>query len=346
MACRTRPEPHDMTLFDHFAAQPDGYQFFQAMRVIEAHYADSPRMGEARTPREDPLRIGQAAELAFPTSAIQSYDREAGRPDRLINRFFGLFGPHGPLPLHLTKYARNRSRNQRDGTLVAFADMLTHRFAGILHRAWAEGQPAASYDRDGDLLSAKVSALSGHHGVHLQGRDALPDDMRRHFTAHLAMAQRTPEGLLAMIGHFFAAPVRLQEFVGGWLDLEPDDTWQLGRPARLGQTTSIGQRVWSRAARFRLIIGPLSRADYEKLLPGGASFARLQAILRAYVGSALECEVNLVLSGTEVPRAVLSGDPQGAVCLGYTSWLYSRDAESAGRVDATDLYLLPVQGAA
>ncbi|MEL6236605.1 MAG: type VI secretion system baseplate subunit TssG, partial [Pseudomonadota bacterium] len=32
-------------------------------------------------------------------------------PARLRNLFFGLFGPMGPLPIHLTEYARDRARN-------------------------------------------------------------------------------------------------------------------------------------------------------------------------------------------------------------------------------------------
>ncbi len=45
---------------------------------------------------------------------------EDGRPARLLVHFFGLFGPDGPLPLHLTEYARDRRRNDRDPTLPAF----------------------------------------------------------------------------------------------------------------------------------------------------------------------------------------------------------------------------------
>ena len=345
MASRSRSEPDDLTLHDLFRERADQFQIFQALRILEAQAPDAPRLGEARSPRDEPLRIGQAPDMAFPTSGIESYAPGApGRPARLINRIFGLFGPHGPLPLHLTKYARNRLRNQRDGTLVAFADMLTHRFVTLIYRAWREGQPAASFDRAQDALSDKVAALAGYNARGLRGRDAMPDNAKLHFAAHLALGQRTPEGLLAMVGQFFDAPIEIEEFVGTWLDLEPDDRWSLGRAAGLGglgQATSLGSHVWSRSAKFRLVIGPVPMADYTRLLPGGDGFARLQAIIRNYVGDTLDCDVRLVLRGADMPRLGLDG----AGRLGQTTWLRSLRDDDAPPADAGDLLLYPARAA-
>lgn len=343
MATGDRHRPGDLSLHDRLAERPEGHHIFQALRIIEAHHAEAPRLGESRRPREDAVRLGQEAELAFPTSAIASYKPgQVGAPGKLVNRFFGFFGPQGPLPLHLTEYARDRKRNHRDGTLVAFADMLTHRLLSLLYRAWRNGQPAASYDRAEDPLSDKVGALAGIHGKGLSDRDDMPDNARRHFAAHLALGQRTPEGLVAILSRFFDAPIRLEEFVGDWLELEPDDRWQLGRPAGLGQGTSIGSRVWSRSAKFRLCIGPVRRAQYERMLPGGASLKRLQSILRAYVGDTLDYEVRLILAGEDVPRAALDGEAR----LGQTSWMMGReDLDGPSRPDAGDLVLHPARAA-
>ena len=339
MAPRDRPRPDNLTLYDGFVARPEAHHLYQALRILEAHFAEAPRFGEARRPREEPVRLGQEAELAFPPSTIASYKPARGEaPAQLVNRFFGFWGPHGPMPLHLTEYARNRQRNHRDPTLVAFADMLTHRFMTLLYRAWRDGQPAASHDRPDDKLSAKVSALAGFHGDFLRNRDAMPDTLRRHFAAHLGQGQRTAEGLVSIVAEFFKAPVTLEECVGSWLSLEPDDRWQLGSAAALGQTTSIGSNVWSRSAKFRLRIGPLRQADYERMLPGGASFERLRAIVRTYVGDALDYDVNLVLAGQDVPRTCLDGGTR----LGQTSWSRLRDdGDAAPRPDADDLILSP-----
>lgn len=324
-----------MTHRDGLTDDPEGHHIFHALRVLEAHYADAPRLGASRRPREDRVRLGQEAELAFPPSTVAAFDGGSdARPARLTNRFFGLFGPQGPLPLHMTEYARDRLRNHRDPTMVAFADMLTHRLMSLLYRAWVSGQPAPNFDRDDDdRLRKLVAALSGYFHDALQGRDAMPDLARAHYTGHLGLGTKHPEGLEAILRGFFDVPVKVQEFIGCWLSLEPDDQWQMGQPAALGRDTSIGSRVWSRSAKFRLIMGPLSLNDYERLLPGTPSMDRVRAIVRNYVGDALDWEVQLILKGDEVPRAVMGGTTR----LGQTGWLDVEDRDA--RPDAGDLLI-------
>lgn len=341
MATAKGTGPDDLSLFDRLVEAPEEHHVFQALRVLEAHFSDHPRLGESRRPREDALRLGQEAELAFPPSTIAEFlPATKEGPARLTNRFFGLFGPQGPLPLHLTEYARDRKRNHRDPTLVGFADMLTHRMMSLLYRAWTEGAPAVSFDRDEDPLADRIAALSGYHGTGLQDRDAMPDLAKLHFTGILGQGTKTPEGLVALLSDFFRVPVQLEEFIGSWLQLEPDDRWQLGMGGGLGQSTSIGEKVWSRSAKFRLRIGPLSLQDYERLLPGGMALERLRAIVRSYLGDFLDWDVNLVLAGDAVPRASLGGSTR----LGHTSWVRSRPNPDQDQPDADDLFLYPGLG--
>lgn len=324
-----------LTHLDKLKDAPETHHIFHAFRVLEAAYPDAPRIGAARRPREDRFRFGQEAELSFPPSTVAAFEEPKGdQPGRLTNRFFGLFGPNGPLPIHLTEYARDRVRHHHDRTLVAFADMLTHRLMTLLYRAWRSGEPAPSFDRgDNDAFERKVAALAGYRNDAMRGGDAFPDIAKRHFAGLLAQGTKNPEGLRAILSGFFSAPVTIQEFVGSWLDLEPEDRWQLGTPAALGRTTSIGERVWSRGAKFRIRIGPLSLADYERLLPGGGALERLRAVVRSYVGDALDWDVNLVLKAGERPDPILGG----TVRLGQTSWIGADEALH----DSGDLYLAP-----
>ena len=338
MATGKRSGPDDLSHLDRLAASPEEHHVFQALRILEASFPDAPRLGESLRPREDKIRLGQEAELAFPPSTIASFSPPSDqKPGRLVNRFFGLFGPQGPLPLHITEYARDRFRNHRDRTIVAFVDMLTHRMMSLFYRAWSAGQPAPSFDRGDDPMAGKVAALAGYRGKNLQARDALPDLARLHIAGHFAQGARNPEGLVSILSGFFDAPVVLEEFIGSWLDLEPDDQWVLGIRAGLGRSTSIGQRVWTRGDKFRLRIGPLTLEDYERLLPGSASLDRLTATVRSYAGDALDWDLNLILAGDDIPRARLGG----ATRLGHTSWVASRREDDEQRPDAADLYLYP-----
>lgn len=333
MAAGTGSRTHDLTQYERFCQSPESYHIFFALRVLEARFADAPRLGESRRPREDAVRLGQEATMAFPRSTISEFrPPEADQPGRLTNLFFGLFGPHGPLPSHLTEYARERHRSFHDRTFVAFANMLTHRPMSLLYRAWAAGQTAASFDRGQDGgMERRVAALTGHLGKSMQDRDAMPDLAKRHFAGRLAQGAKTAEGLTAMLSAFFSVPVRLEQFVGSWLDLEQGDRWRLGGQTGLGQGTVLGTKVWSRGAKFRIRFGPLSAAEYRRMLPGGASLARLAAIVRNAVGDALDWDVNLVLKADEVPSAVLGKDTR----LGQTSWLGQRQTSA----DAAELFL-------
>jgi type VI secretion system protein ImpH len=325
-----------MSHFDKLKEDPQSFHIFHALRIIEAEHSDKPRLGESKRPKNDSIRLGQEAELAFPPTTIRSFEPQtATKPATLINRFFGFFGPHGPLPLHLTEYARERHINHGDTTLTSFANMLTHRFMSLMYRAWVKGQPAVDFDRgEGAQFESHIAALAGHHGSALRNRDAMPDLAKRHLVGHLALGPKNGEGLIAMLSAFFDAPFRLQEFVGSWLDLEPDDQWQLGAEGGLGQTTSIGTRVWSRSAKFRVLVGPLSLKDYERLMPGGESMNRLGAIVRNYCGDSLDFDVNVILKGDEVPKAILGQQTR----LGQTSWVGERPRTN----DADDLFLEPL----
>ena len=336
MAPRDGDGPDHLTHLARLKAHPEKHHIFHALRIIEAAHPDAPRLGESRRPREDVVRLGQEAELSFPPSTIRSFEGpetkgDRRKPGRLINRFFGLFGPNGPLPIHLTEFARDRQRNHRDHTFVAFANMLTHRMMSLLYRAWAAGQPAPSFDRPNDGVERKVAAIAGYHGTGMRGRDGFPDIAKRHFAGHLAQGPKNAEGLVSILSSFFEAPVSIEEFVGSWLELEETDRWSLGARTGLGQATSIGSQVWTRSAKFRIRIGPLPLVEYERLLPGSPSLARLHSIVRSYAGDALDFDVNLVLREEDVPAAQLGTSTR----LGQTGWLGPRKETG----DAEDLNL-------
>lgn len=336
MAPGHRPGADHLTHLSRLEETPEKHHIFHAFRVLESAYPDAPRIGESRRPRDDRVRFGQEAELSFPPSTVAGFKAPTGdKPGRLTNRFFGLFGPQGPLPLHLTEHARARLRHHRDPTFIEFANILTHRLMTLLYRAWRSGQPAPSFDRgDSDGIERKIAAIGGHHGTHLRGRDDFPDLAKRHFAGLLAQGPKNAEGLVSILQAFFGARVEVEQFVGCWLELEPDDRWQLGKaPAALGQTTSVGERVWTRGSKFRIRIGPLSLEDYERLLPGGGSLNRLRAIVRNYVGDALDWDVNLILRHEDKPAPVLGQ----TVRLGQTGWI----GQDKTQQDADDLYLEP-----
>jgi len=314
VASDERKKAGDLSRFEAFKDNPEKYHIFQALRLIEAAYADKPRLGRSRRPKQDAIRLKQRVDMAFASSTVARFvpqDAQTGEPGELAQFMFGLFGPNGPLPLHFTEYAYNRQRSFRDPTFKAFGDMFHHRMLSLFYRAYASGEPTSSFDRKGEVdpFAQKVAAFAGLKGAALADRDAMPDLAKLRYAGRLSHGTRNEEGLLALISGFFGAPATMESFVGTWLELDPKDTWELGnphKPAKLGQSCSIGSKVWTRQAKFRFRVGPVGLAEYKRLLPGGDSLKRLKALVNNYMGEAMMWDMNLVLRKGEAEPAMLA----------------------------------------
>ena len=314
MASDERKKAGDLSRFQALKENPEKYHIFQALRLIEAAYAERPRLGRSRRPKQDAVRLKQRIDMGFASSTVARFvpqDEKTGEPGELAQYMFGLFGPNGPLPLHLTEYAYNRQRSFRDPTFKAFGDMFHHRMLSLFYRAYASGEPTSSFDRTGEVdpFAQKVAAFAGLRGAALSDRDAMPDLAKLRYAGRLSHGTRNEEGLLALISGFFGAPATMESFVGTWLELDPKDTWELGnphKPAKLGQSCSIGSKVWTRQAKFRFRVGPVGLADYKRLLPGGDSLKRLKALVNNYMGEAMMWDMNLVLKAGEAEPAMLA----------------------------------------
>jgi type VI secretion system protein ImpH len=343
MASTNRPASDAVALEQALKEQPYKFGFYQALRRIECIHKDKPRLGASSRPVDDDVRLAQEPSLAFAPSTLASFKtRRAGDVSELAVYFFGMFGPNGPLPLHLTEYARDRIRNSDDPTFSEFLNMFHHRMLSLFYRSWANAQPTVNFDRpDQDRFSTYVGALFGLGMPSLRNRDEIPDLAKLHFAGRLASQTRNAEGLAAMIKRFFNLPATIEQFVGEWLKLPEDCFCRLGvspQTATLGVNIAIGERVWQCQQKFRIILGPLDFEDYERLLPGRESGKRLRALVRNYVGDGMNWDVNLVLKNQKVPPMRLGQDS----LLGWNTWLGKR----SGDEDVQDLILEPMKATA
>ncbi|OYU89442.1 MAG: type VI secretion protein, partial [Burkholderiales bacterium PBB5] len=142
MAQPPTPDDRLATLMAALASEPWRFDFFQALRQIDARQPQRPRLGTARRPADEAVRLGQTPAMSFAPATLHGLRQpEGGGVPRIDVRFFGLFGPNGPLPLHLTEYARERQLHHGDETLARFADLFHHRLLLLFYRAWAQAQP-------------------------------------------------------------------------------------------------------------------------------------------------------------------------------------------------------------
>ncbi len=339
MAGTDRHSDSAVALYRELQDKPWAYHFYEAVRRIDCAHPDRPRTGHAARPEVEPVRFGQEASLAFAPSGLASFlPGEDGRAARMEVLFFGLLGPNGPLPLHLTEYARDRLRNSGDPTLTRFLDVFHHRMLALFYRAWACAQPTVEFDRpDADRFAAYVGSMFGIGMPSLRGRDGVQDLAKLHYAGRFAVQTRNAEGLEAILSGFFRLPVRIIQFIGQWLELPEQSHCRLGESPEtgaLGVTAILGAYVWETQHKFRIVFGPLDQAHYERLLPQGDSLPRLVALVRNYIGDQLNWDVEMILRKEEVPALELGR--QGR--LGWTTWLVSKPPDQ----DARDLRLHPL----
>ncbi len=306
------------------------YDLFQLLRRVDAQAGGHYALGRAPLPRYEPLRLGQQPSLSFSAAqiaAITAYGSQAGlRQVDIVG--FGLFGPNGPLPLHLTEYAYQRWQQEKDPSLSAFADIFHHRLIMLFYRAWADAQQCVSFDRmDNRRFDDHVAYLIGI-GEPAQ-RDALPDAKTHYYMAgHLTRYPRNSEGLRSILRHFFSVPVTVRENLFQWLTLPQDmrlRLWSANQEIRLGDPRVLGLGAPDRQYRFAIDIGPLSWQQYREWLAQASQtpgkLVQLRAWVRHYVGIEYAWEVRLILHRDGYRGCELgAGQPLGQCCwLGYNT---------------------------
>jgi type VI secretion system protein ImpH len=328
MALTHRTATRALTIQQELHRAPYDFDFYSALRLLECAYPDNPRLGESLRPGDDPIRMGQQASMAFAPSTLADFTPpKEGRAAHLDVLFFGLFGPNGPLPLHLTDYARDRLRNSDDPTFCAFTDIFHHRLLSLFYRAWANSQPVVHFDRpETDRFSTYVRSICGYGMPSLTERDAMPDMAKSYYTGLLSKQIKNAEGLESMLSDFFQLPVRIAEFVAHWMKIPEEGRFRLGESeatGSLGLTTILGTAVWDCQSKFRVILGPLDLEDFKRFLPGGDGLKQLSALVQNYIGKELDWDLNLILKKEQIPPVQLGVEG----LLGWTTKIVDKMPE-------------------
>ena len=317
---------------------PHRFDFYHAMRLIECTFPDAPRYGHAVRLSDDQVRLTQEPSLSFAPASLTKFEKQDdSEAHRLAVRFFGLCGPNGALPLHLTEYVRDRMRHHDDHTFASFLDVFHHRMLSLFYRAHADAQPTTHFDRpESDRFSVFVGSLVGLGTPSLLQRDAVPDLAKLFYAGRFGCQSKHPEGLREMLADFFGLPCEIEEFVGQWTEIPDSYSFQLGaneNTSTIGVACTVGSHVWDCGQKFRVKIGPVGWSDFVRMLPGGSSLDRLTALVENYIGQEFAWDLNLILRKEETPSWQL-----GEARLGQTMWM-----DNAGVTEDPDDFLLACQ---
>lgn len=340
-----RPDP---ALIQSLIERPAAFDFFQAVRLLEALGSASGRkpLGFDHEPRREAVRLRGVPSLAFPAGEIRDVRGlpagEGAPPPELRVTFLGFLGAAGVLPQHYTELAVRRVQ-QKDTAFVDWLDLLLHRTLSLLYRAWRKYRPVFSFEHaartpgSADPTLLALRALAGIATGGMQERQSVPDAALIYFAGHLSSRRRSASGLASLLHAWLGMPVHVRQFVGRWLPVEAEDQSRLpsgaqpqGRHARLGRSLFLGTRVRDVAGKARIEVGPLAHPAYLSILPGTPGHAQLRDLVRTYVGNGIDCDLEISFERDHLPAARLAGADSKGRGLGRDAWI--GDPRNARRI--------------
>lgn len=345
--------------------EPWKFEFFAAVQWLErlhrSQSAGAASVGASPNPQREFIRFVAQQQQSFAASDLAQLEREPLTESlsrwKLFVNMMGLTGPNGVLPSPYLQTALEQDRTARStsdqaeedqaSALLDFYNVFDHRAISLFYRAWAKYRLPAIYagcfDSPGltaddpvtTVLYSITGLATGAHGGRqaLRNRHRFPDEIVLYYAGAFSKWPRTAVTLRNVVAEYFRFPVEVQEFQPQSVELAPQEQSRTaskampeGQNAALGRTVMIGSRICLYGSRFRLRVGPLSRADFDSLLPESERFKTLVEFVKLYVGIDWDFDIQLVLRAEEVPASQLGGRDAPPAQLMRNSWMLTRPA--------------------
>ena len=292
------------------------FDFFQAVRLLEAFFPDAPPPGTSASPAAERIRFRPHPATVFPPADVRSVAL-SGEGAEVTVTFMGLYGVASPLPVYLYEDLATEA----DDTLPLrhFLDIFNHRLYSYFYRAWKKYRPGGAVGSRDDS-AARFLAVAG-----LGTPGALTDapvstGRLAGFAGLLNRRVRNAEGLHTLLSAFTdGLKVQVIENVVRRVRVTERPRLGSGRPAAtLGGSALLGATVLDAGGKFRVALGPMGMEDFEAYLPGGPRADALGYLIRLYAPDFLDFDVLLKLETRQMP-ALRLGDRNAR--LGENTWV-------------------------
>lgn len=323
---------------------PERYSFQQAIRLLEnAHRAaKAPRkaVGTDAGPADEVVRFTAQTGFSHPAgelTAVKADSRLAAQSRVPVNvevSFMGLTGPNGVLPDHYTALLLSRLR-ANDTALRDFLNLFNHRVISLFYRASEKYRQPLAFERAAadnktDGFTNVIRSLTGLTTPGQLGRTD-SDATALQFAGMFSREVRPAVALQAILRSYFDLPFRIDQFRGQWLRLDKDqqtrlrhDSSGMGHYNHLGVDAVLGERVRDVQGRFAVVVGPVSERQFRQFLPDEEALERMSQLVRRFVGTEFDFDIQFELEPKDVPQCLLGGDSSSSSRLGWNTWLHSQ----------------------
>lgn len=311
-------------------------QFHERLRQL-ARTRRSESVGSAPSPSKEVARFRARPTLSFPpveSGPMRPPDERRkefdSRPVVPVH-FLGLLGSSANLPWHYTELVLQRA-SLRDRSFRDFLDLvLQQRPLTFLHAAWRKYRLGFALEEHARTNGHDAAALMLRSVVGL-GTEGLAERVPEgigpwvYFAGHFGRSNRSADGLEAMLEAALGHDVEVVQLVGRWRPINESQRTRIGTPAggtfhRLGAEAVLGGRTWDVQSTVRVLIGPVTMRERERLITGRFGIDGIRGILRSYLGPEIESEIAWRIRRTSIEPLRLATTESSGTNLGVSSWL-------------------------
>ena len=319
-----KPE-RDTALKEELLRKGHDFSFFQVMRLLRLLV---PQPSGSHTTSSDfskTIRTRPHLSLAFPAAEVQSVEEigDVENPQfRIDVNFLGLYGASSPLPPFYTEDLIDEAAED-ESVSRDFIDTINERLFGLLYECWGKYRQSLKIveENSADHMERLFCLLGlGEPSF----RDDMPEPRRLlRYIGLLSQFPRSALGLKTLLADALGGiPVDVAPCIERKATLPESQLLRMGVSGCLmGSDSYLGSQLTDRMGKFRIRIGPLTRADYKRFSPGTEDFERVTFLTDLYFVEPLEYDIEVILAEGEALTISL-GDATRAT-MGVDGWMFS-----------------------
>ena len=301
------------------------FSFSQVLRVARMHLAAGGAQDLPEVRWQERVRVRPELSLAFPAADVSRVERGGDDGGELLvtATFLGLYGSSSPLPTHYSEDLLGEAAADYSASRD-FLDLLHQRLYHLYFQCWSKYRLflRVAEEKNPQELE-RLFCLIGLGEREL--RESVPDPTSLLRYAGLFAQPRSALGLQTLLRDALGVrKLEVEQCVLRRVPIPEDQRTRLGTAnITLGVNTALGSEMPDLMGKFRIHIGPLSKAEFDSFLPGTPNYRKLASLIRLYIIDPLDFDLKLILAAGEA-QPIRLGDPHGPL-LGWNSWCFSGD---------------------
>jgi len=310
-------------IIDDLLSKGHEFTFPQVMRLARMQLGAGGKDELPEVPWQERVSVRPDLSFAFPAADVARV--EAGNNNfRITATFLGLYGSSSPLPTFYTEdlmdEASADSSVSRD-----FLDLFHQRLYQLYFQCWSKYRLFIRVAEEKNPLDReRLFCLIGLGEKEL--RDSVPDAWSLlRYAGLLTQFPRSAEGLRTLLRDALGVlRLKVEQCVLRRVPIPSDQRMSLGISGMsLGKTTVLGSEATDRMGKFRILIGPLKKREFDGFLPGRPLHDKLARLIRIYIIDPFDYDLKLTLAANQA-EPIRLGDPSGPR-LGWNSWCFAGD---------------------